>query len=96
MDHGPFLAITIHEQEGSMSLHTLDAEMSREQLLGEVVAAEREARDVLERAASVASDPAERELFERLARREDKALDELGDEERRLEAEVFVQRAIGC
>jgi hypothetical protein len=79
-----------------MSLHTLAADMSRAQLLREVVAAEREAHDVLERAASVASDPAERELFERLARREEKALVELEDEERRLEAEAFVQRAIGC
>ena len=79
-----------------MSLHTLAAEMSREQILREVVAAEREAHDVLECAARLASDPAERELFERLARREEKALDELGDEERRLEAEAFVQRALGC
>jgi rubrerythrin len=53
-----------------MSLHTLAAEMSREQILREVVAAEREARDVLEHAARLASDPAERDLFERLARRE--------------------------
>lgn len=96
MDSGPFLAITMHEQEGLMSLHTLDAEMSRAQLLHEVVAAEREAHDVLARAASVASDPAERELFARLARREERALGELEDEERRLEAEAFVQQALGC
>jgi len=79
-----------------MSPHTLDARMSREELLEEVVAAERETHELLERAARLASDPEERALFERLARREEKALGELEDEERLLDAEAFVQRAIGC
>ena len=79
-----------------MRLHALDTGMNPEKLLGEVVAAERETHDLLERAAHLASDPAERALFERLARREEEALRELADEEERLEAEALVQRAIGC
>ena len=70
--------------------------MTREQILDELLAAEREAHDLLERAARTASDPEERELFERLARREEDALHELEQEKDRLEAELFVQRALDC
>jgi hypothetical protein len=70
--------------------------MNAEQLLGEVVAAEEATRDLLARAAQVARDPAERALFERLARREEESLRELAREEERLDAEAFVLRAIGC
>jgi hypothetical protein len=79
-----------------MSSHILDARMSREELLEEVMAAERETHDLLERAARLAGDPDERALFERRARREEQALCELEKEQRVLDAEAFVQRAIGC
>jgi rubrerythrin len=76
--------------------HTLAPGMSREELLGEVVAAERETHDLLECAARLATDPDERALFERLARREADALRELAEQEDQFDAEAFVQRAIGC
>jgi hypothetical protein len=70
--------------------------MSREELLGEVVSAEEATRALLDRAARLARDPEEKALFERLARREEESLRELAREEERLDAEAFVQRAIGC
>jgi rubrerythrin len=76
--------------------HTVAAGMTREQMLRELLAAERETLELLETAARVAQDPEERALFERLARREEDALRELQEEEERLDAEAFVQRALDC
>jgi hypothetical protein len=85
-----------HYAEDVLSFHTLSPDMSREELLGEVVAAEEATRALLDRAARLARDPEEKALFERLARREEESLRELVREEERLDAEAFVQRAIGC
>jgi len=72
------------------------AEPSHDEVLEELMTAEREARELLEKAAHAARDPEERALFERLARREAEALLELQKEKDRLEAEEFVQRALDC
>jgi rubrerythrin len=79
-----------------MTDHKLEQGMTRERILEEVVAIERETHDLLEQAARLAPDPAERALFERLARREAESLDELQREEQALDAEAFVQRALTC
>ena len=79
-----------------MTDRRVDATMTREQILEEVLAMERETHDLLEQAAQLTSDPEERALFERLARREEVALEEPRREEDRLDAEVFVQRALDC
>jgi rubrerythrin len=76
--------------------HTPISDMTREQVVQEILAAERETHELLERAASACTDPEERALFERLARREEESLEELRREEARLEAEEFVQRALDC
>jgi len=76
--------------------HTLAADMTREQMLRELLTTERETHELLEMAARVTQDPEERALFERLARREEDALRELREEEERLDAEAFVQRALDC
>lgn len=77
-----------------MTEHTVAATMSREEILSEVLAAERETHDLLEQAAAAAPDREERELYRRLARREEQSLDDLTLEERRLEAVEFVQKAL--
>ena len=77
-----------------MTEHTLAATMSREEILSRVLAAEREAHDLLEQAAQAAPDREERELYRRLARREEQSLEDLRLEERRLDAVEFVQRAL--
>ena len=79
-----------------MHPHSVDAGMSRVERLEAVMSAEREAHELLERAAHLSVDPSERALFERLAKREEEALRELEEEEERVEAEAFVQRALGC
>lgn len=79
-----------------MTEHHVDATMTREQILEEVLAMERETHELLEQAARLTPDPEERALFERLARREEGALEELQREEDRLDAEDFVQRALDC
>jgi rubrerythrin len=79
-----------------MTDHALDADMTCEQILAEVMAAERETQLLLENAARLAPDAEERALFERLARRERDALRELEREQQRLDAERFVQRALDC
>lgn len=79
-----------------MADHQVTTGMSREQILHEVLATERETRDLLASAARLTADPEERGLFERLATREEEALRELVREEERLEAEAFVQRALDC
>jgi rubrerythrin len=71
-------------------------EPTHDEVLEKLMAAEREARELLEQAARAARDPEERALFERLARREAEALLELEKEKDRLEAEEFVQRALDC
>ena len=70
--------------------------VTREEMLRELRAVEQETHELLERAARASSDPEERALFERLARREEDALVELQKEEERLEAIEFVQRALDC
>jgi hypothetical protein len=82
--------------EEDVSHRVLGLDMTPEQILDELLATEREAHDLLERAARLTSDPEERELFERLARREEDALHELEHEKDRLDAELFVQRALDC
>lgn len=77
-----------------MTDHKLDAGMSRERILEEVLAAERDARDLLAQAARLTDDPEERRLYERLAGREEQTLRELTAEEDRLDAEHFVQAAL--
>lgn len=77
-----------------MSDHRVESGMSREQILKEVLAAERDARDLLARAALVADDADERRLYARLAGREEQSLRELTAEEDRLDAEAFVQQAL--
>jgi hypothetical protein len=77
-----------------MSEHHVEAGMSREQILEEVLAAERDTRDLLARAALVTDDAEERRLYARLAGREEQSLRELTAEEDRLDAEAFVQRAL--
>lgn len=79
-----------------MHQHAVDAGMSRVERLEALVAVEREAHDLLESAAHLSCDPSERALFERLAKREKETIHELEVEEDRLEAEAFVQRALGC
>ena len=81
---------------GEPMSHTATADMTREQVVRELLAAERETQELLECAARVSTDPEERALFERLAKREEEALVELRKEEERLEAEEFVQRALDC
>ncbi len=76
--------------------HTIAAGMTREERLRELLATEREAQELLERAASVSADAEERALYERLARHEAEALRELRDEADRLDAEEFVQKALDC
>jgi len=71
-------------------------ETTHEQVLRKLLAAEREAHELLERAAQAAADPEEKALFERLARREQETLVELEKERERFEAEEFVQRALDC
>lgn len=71
-------------------------ETTHEQMLRKLLAAEREAHEMLERAAQAAADPAERALFARLARREQETLAQLEKEEERIEAEEFVTRALNC
>ena len=71
-------------------------EMTHEEVLRKLLAAEKEAHELLERAAHATADPEERALFERLARREQESLVALQKEEERLEAEEFVQRALDC
>jgi rubrerythrin len=73
---------------------TLDRAMSRQEILGAVLAAEREAHDLLEQAARLTPDPAEQDLYRRLAAKEQQALDELSQEEDRLAAERFVEDAL--
>jgi len=58
------------------------------------VSAERETQELLEQAARLTNDPEERALFERLAVREAESLRQLEQEEERLEAEAFVQKAL--
>ncbi len=77
-----------------MSEHRVEPGMSREQILKEVLAAERDAHDLLERAALVADDAEERRLYARLAGREEQSLRELTAEEDRLDAQAFVQQAL--
>jgi bacterioferritin (cytochrome b1) len=79
-----------------MDLHHVDAGMSPVERLEALLAVEREAHDLLETAAHLSGDPSERALFERLAKREEETIHDLEEEEERLEAEAFVQRAIGC
>lgn len=76
--------------------HAVTAEMTREEMLQELLAIEQETHELLERAARVCTDPEERALFERLARREERSLVELQTEMERLEAVEFVQRALDC
>lgn len=76
--------------------HTIDAGMSRVARLEALMAVEREAHDLLESAAQLSADPSERALFERLAKHEEQAFRDLEEEENRVEAEAFVQRALGC
>jgi len=71
-------------------------ETTHEQALRKLLALEREAHELLERAAQAAADPEERALFERLARREQETLLELEKEEERIQAEEFVTRALDC
>ena len=71
-------------------------EPTHDEVLEKLIAAEREARELLEQAAHAARDPEERALFERLARREAESEVELQKEKDRLEAEEFVQRALDC
>lgn len=77
-----------------MTEQTPAATMSREEILRRVLAAEREAHDLLEQAAQAAPDREARDLYRRLARREEQSLDDLSVEERRLDAVEFVQRAL--
>jgi bacterioferritin (cytochrome b1) len=76
--------------------HAVTAEMTREDVLQELLAVERETHELLERAARVATDPEERALFERLAKREECSVIELQTEMDRLDAVEFVQRALDC
>lgn len=71
-----------------------DAALSREELLAQVVSAERKARELMEEAARLSGDPDERELYRRLAARETESLRQLEEEEERLLAEEFVQKAL--
>jgi rubrerythrin len=77
-------------------MQTVDARMTPEQILHAVLESEKETHDLLERAAKVTSDPQEKALFERLASREEESLRDLQQEQDRLEAESFVQRALDC
>jgi bacterioferritin (cytochrome b1) len=83
-------------REVFMHQHGVDAGMSRVERLETLLAAERDAHDLLESAAHLSGDPSERALFERLAKREEETIHDLEVEEDRLEAEAFVQRALGC
>ena len=76
--------------------HPAVLEPTHDEVLEKLMAAEREARELLERAAHATHDPEERALFERLARREEETLGELQKEKERLEATEFVQRALDC
>jgi rubrerythrin len=79
-----------------MEHHPLDAGMTAEQILDEVLVSEHETHDLLERAARLTSDPEARALFARLARREEDTLRELQHDKARLDAEAFVLRALDC
>jgi hypothetical protein len=68
--------------------------MSRHRILEAVLAAEKEAHDLLEEAARLTPDPGERDLYNRLAATEEQALRELSEEEERLEAVRFVEEAL--
>lgn len=76
-----------------MSVH-LEAHMTRRAILERVIAAERDAADLLDEAARVVEDPAERRLYLRLRDAETRVVEELQREEARLDAEEFVERAI--
>jgi hypothetical protein len=76
-----------------MIAHRL-ANLTSEEILDRLVAAEGEIHDLVEEAAHLTPDPEERRLFERLAGREEASLEELKAEKDRLEAEAFVQKAL--
>jgi hypothetical protein len=77
-----------------MTVQRLEPNLSREDVLVRIVGAQREIHDLLEQAAHLTTDPEERRLFERLAGREEASLEELKAAEERLDAEVFVQKAL--
>jgi rubrerythrin len=77
-----------------MTEHTLASSMTREEILKHLLAVEHEAHALLEQAAHLTPDPAERALYRRLAGREEQSLQDLEAEEGRLDAEAFVQRAM--
>jgi bacterioferritin (cytochrome b1) len=70
--------------------------MTPDEMVAELLAVERDARDLLREAARLARDPEERDLFARLARREEEALRELEREADLLDARRFVERALTC
>ena len=76
-----------------MIAHRLD-NLTKEEIVDRLVAAESEIRDLVEEAAHVTPDADERRLFERVAGREEASLGELNAEKDRLEAEAFVQKAL--
>lgn len=76
-----------------MIAHRLD-NLTKEEIVDRLVAAESEIHDLVEEAAHVTPDADERRLFERLAGREEASLGELKAEKDRLEAEAFVQKAL--
>lgn len=77
-----------------MTKSHLEPGLSRRAILDRVSDVEHEAHDLLEEAARVTTDPEERILYQRLARREQETLRDLEREKDHLDAEEFVLKAL--
>lgn len=77
-----------------MTEHHVEPRMSRREILSEVLAAEREIKQLLDEAARLAPNAEERHLYGSLAEKESQALAALRDEQDRLDAVDFVQKAL--
>jgi CHASE3 domain sensor protein len=73
----------------------LDPQISRRELLEQVIEAERNLRALLEEAAAVTADQVETDLYTRLAERQAESLRELAEENDRLGCEEFIEGAMG-
>ena len=76
-----------------MTVH-IDGHLTRRAILDRVLAAERDAVQLLEEAAQAVDDPVERRLYTKLHDAEVRMVEELQREEARLDSEEFVARAI--
>ena len=73
----------------------LDPQISRRELLEQVIETERDLHALLAEAADIAVDPVERDLYARLAKRQAECLSALAGEDERLAGEEFIQAAMG-